>query len=70
MTRMIDETESELLGLLRGDDVPEFNLVISYKDGRWFVSVKLPSESAPGTGEGETFHEAWRQIEPWWSDKP
>jgi hypothetical protein len=59
--------ESQLLALLRGEDIKSFILTIEWLDGAWEIVVcEPPSEELPrggrARGVGATFHEAWHSI--------
>ncbi|MFZ0853276.1 MAG: hypothetical protein WAO08_29270 [Hyphomicrobiaceae bacterium] len=70
--------ESQVIGLLRGEDTAEFDLRVSVRAGHWFLSLSSPNLAkqagvageSPMQGEGMTFAEAWHDIKPWWFDDP
>ena len=71
--------ESQVIGLLRGEETAEFDLRVSVRAGHWFLSLGSPdlakqtgvaAGESPMQGEGKTFAEAWHDIKPWWLDDP
>ena len=50
------KAETQLLALLRGEHVEEFDLLVTVKAGHWFVSLSSPDVlGPPGVGEGKNF---------------
>jgi hypothetical protein len=66
----LSEAEQQLLTLLRGQDVAEFDVRVSVRDGRWFVSLGYPAlqDKRLGNGEGDNFADAWNDVQPPWAE--
>jgi hypothetical protein len=59
------EAERQLLELLRGEDVPEFDVRVRVRAGHWFVRLSTPEVGRPpDEGGGKSFSEAWRDVKP------
>ncbi len=62
----ISDAEASFLEAMRENET-DFEMMISRKNGQWFVTMKLPStEDEAGLGQGATFSEAWEDVKPWW----
>ena len=59
--------ERQLIEMLREPE-QQIELRIMHDGGRWSIRMDSQDDNAgPGSGEGETFAEAWHRIGPWWA---
>ena len=62
--------EQQIIKIIRGsaDAKEEFQLTVTFEEGRWSVIVsKLPHGARNKIlGEGDTFDEAWSNMSPLW----
>ena len=66
-----EEAERQILELLRGEDVSEFDVKVTVRAGHWFVTLSTPEVyGPPAQGEGKSFAEAWHDVKPEWHDMP
>jgi len=70
MLANITRAEEQLLTMLRGEDVDNFQLAITYSDGRFSINLSMLEPPCAGFGKGAIFDEAWDSITPRWAIGP
>ena len=56
---LVQEAETQLLALVRGEDINSFALTIVCANDKWIVSTTDNKNGAYYIGEGTTFTDAW-----------
>jgi hypothetical protein len=60
---LVQDAESQLLQLVRGDNVSGFSVTLVCANDKWIVSTTDNESGSYCIGEGPTFAEAWHARE-------
>jgi hypothetical protein len=59
----VQDAETQLLELVRGENVSSFSVTIVYANDKWIISTTDNDSSTYCIGEGRTFADAWHARE-------
>jgi hypothetical protein len=60
---LVQDAETQLLELVRGEDVSSFSVTIVCANDKWIISTTDNDSSTYCIGEGPTFADAWHARE-------
>jgi hypothetical protein len=60
----LNDAETQLISLLRGEDLADFTLTIQTNAGYWYAKLRDHKTGKEGDGEGAAFSAAWDDLAP------
>jgi hypothetical protein len=60
---LVQSAETQLLELVRGEDISDFSVTIVCANDKWIISTADNESGAYCIGEGPTFADAWHARE-------